>query len=299
MQETLIVSSAPTSVRAQNTKIMKPLKLISFSMVVACTLLSSCILLEPSPLFSSSEHQYDDYDEIVDVDDNDEIDEILESKITIEFFYQDDSNYPEDQYYYEEAGCRHCSCLMYQRSLQHVTNCRCYNPVCVCGHSRASHLIAQKKPPLPVHPPRFEVFVPYNDIIATYKEAVDVAPITGAPDALQKTDVFINPLYIPAEGGSYEFEYANETFYISSVYDSSMRLVDAPLSTLLFKSVKSLSYNGSYYRISCNRGTHTWRIDVDPMPISDKPETRSIYVLMWTSSHNYNFVFQFDQSNFE
>ena len=265
-------------------------------MVVTSTLLSSCILLEPSPIFSSSEHWYDEIDEIVDVDEDDEI---VESKITIEFFYQDDSNYPEDSYYYEEAGCRHCSCVKYQRSIQHMTNCRCYNPVCVCGHSRASHVIARKKPPLPVERPRFEVFVPYEDIIATYKEAVDVARNTGAPDALQKTDVFINPLYIPVEGGTYEFEYANETFYISSVYDSSMRPVDSSFSTRLFKSVKSLSYNGSYYKISCNRVTHTWRIEVDPMPITDKPEKRSIYVLMWTSSHNYNFVFQFDQSNFE
>lgn len=268
-------------------------------MVVACTLLSSCILLEPSPLFSSSEHWYDEIDEIDAFVDVDEDDEILESKITIEFFYQDDSNDPEDSYYYVEAGCRQCSCVMYQRSIQKMTNCRCYNPVCVCGHSRASHMIATQKPPLPVERPRFEVFVPYNDIIATYKEAVDVAPITGAPDALQKTDVFINPLYIPAEGGTYEFEYVNETFYISSVYDSSMWPVDSSLSTLLFKSVKSLSYNGSYYRISCNRGTHTWKIEVEPMPISDEPETRSIYVLMWTSSHNYNFIFQFEQSNFE
>lgn len=268
-------------------------------MVVASTLLSSCILLEPSPLFSSSEHWYDEIDEIDAFVDVDEDDEILESKITIEFFYQDDSNDPEDSYYYVEAGCRQCSCMMYQRSIQRMTNCRCYNPVCVCGHSRASHMIATQKPPLPVERPRFEVFVPYNDIIATYKEAVDVAPITGAPDALQKTDVFINPLYIPAEGGTYEFEYVNETFYISSVYDSSMWPVDSSLSTLLFKSVKSLSYNGSYYRISCNRGTHTWKIEVEPMPISDEPETRSIYVLMWTSSHNYNFIFQFEQSNFE
>ena len=159
--------------------------------------------------------------------------------------------------------------------------------------------IATQKPPLPVERPRFEVFVPYNDIIATYKEAVDVAPNIGAPDAVQKKEVFINPLYVPDWGGTYEFEYVNETFYISSVYDSSMWPVDSSLSTLLFKSVKSLSYNGSYYRISCNRGTHTWKIEVDPMPISDEPETRSIYVLMWTSSHNYNFIFQFEQSNFE
>ena len=55
-------------------------------MVVASTLLSSCILLEPSPLFSSSEHWYDEIDEIDAFVDVDEDDEILESKITIEFF---------------------------------------------------------------------------------------------------------------------------------------------------------------------------------------------------------------------
>ena len=100
-------------------------------------------------------------------------------------------------------------------------------------------MIATQKPPLPVERPRFEVFVPYNDIIATYKEAVDVTPNTGAPDALQKTDVFINPLYIPAEGGTYEFQYANETFYISSVYDSSMRPVDSSFSSSLGLAVRS------------------------------------------------------------
>ena len=30
-----------------------------------------------------------------------------------------------------------------------------------------------------------------------------------------------------------------------------------------------------------------------------EPETRSIYVLMWTPSHNYKFVFHFEQSNYE
>lgn len=268
-------------------------------MVVASTLLSSCILLEPSPLFSSTEHWYDEFDEFVDVDENDEIDEIVESKITIEFFYKDDPDYSDGSYYYEEAGCSQCICVKYQRSMQHKTNCRCYNPVCVCGHSIESHLIAKKKPAPQVDLPRFEVFVPYEDIIATYKEAVDVAPNIGVPDAVQKKEVLINPLYVPDWGGTYEFEYVNETFYIASVYDSSMPLVNSPFSTRIFKSVKSLSYNGPFYRISCNRGTHTWKIEVDPMPISDKPETRSIYVLMWTSSHNYNFVFHFEQSNIE
>ena len=240
-------------------------------MVVASTLLSSCILLEPSPLYSSSELCYDDYDE---------------ASQNTEYIYL------EDLFCYDDLGCSVCSCEHYQRA------CRQMNSACLCGHTRDSHSSLKDNSSLPAQP-RFEVSVSYGNLTASYKEGVDVDPYDGEQDTFWENEVFINPLYIPAEGGSCEFEYVNETFYISSVYDSSMPLVNAPFTTHLFKSVKSLSYIGPYYSISCNMGKHTWKIEVDPMPISDEPETRCIYVLICTSSHNFDFVFHFEQSNFE
>ena len=237
-------------------------------MVVASTFLSSCLLLEPSPLYSSSKLCYDDYDE---------------ASHNIEYIYQ------EDLFCNDDFDCSVCSCEHYRRARYQL------NSACVCGHSRDSHSIRMGMSSLPDDAqPTFEASVSYGNLIASY----NVDPNKGELHAGQKKEVFINPFYISTDGGSYEFEYVNETFYISSVYDSSMPTVNSPFSTRLFKSVKSLSCNGPYYRISCNMGTHTWKIEVDPMPISCEHDTRSIYVLMWTPSHNYNLVFHFEQSNF-
>lgn len=287
-KETLIVSSASTSLLAQNVIDMKPSKLISILAAVACTLLPSCILLEPSPLFQSSELLYDDIDESYDVGYA-----YQEDVYDYEGSYYDHGLYYYDEsYYYEDTRCSMCPCEHYQGSCRHA------NSVCVCGHSRILHSIRKIDSSLPGSTrPRFAVFVSAQDLIAAYKMAVDVAPNLDNPDAIQKNEVFINPLFIPAEGGSYEFEYTNEMFHIASVFDSTIPYDHTPFSTRLFKTVNSLSYNGPYYRVSCNMGKKTWKIEVDPMPMSDEFETRCIYVLIWTSSHNYNFVFHFEQSN--
>lgn len=255
---------------AQNLHIMKSLKLISTLIVVASTLLSSCTLLEPSPLYHGP---HDSYDE--------------------------ELSYYAEAPMYDDTYCRECYCGQYERISYSL------NSVCRCGHSRKLHSDEQIDSGEGVYstylgnaPAKFAAFVPYENILAAYKEAVELDPNEGNPSAINKNEVYSNILYLPAEGGSYEFEYGSETFYISSVYDSSFPAVRTPLSTRLFKDVKSLSYNGSFYRIYCNKGTHSWRIDVDPLPIINDGDTRRIYVLMWTSSHNYDFVFRFEQCDF-
>lgn len=247
---------------------MRTLKLISILAAVASSLLPSCTLLEPSPLYSSSS-----------------------------FSYYDDSD--NDAPVLDDTYCRVCPCGHYERVQNHI------NSVCRCGHSRQSHSSAAHLGQAPISPLTvdnqygFSVFVPAENLIAAYKEAVELDPNKGNPDAIQKNEVYSNVLYIPAEGGSYEFEYLNESFHIESIYDSSIPPVNSPFSTRLFKAVNSLSYSGPYYRISCDRGKSTWTIVVDPMMQTLEPETRSIYVLMWTPSHNYKFVFHFEQSNYE
>ena len=247
---------------------MKSLKLISILAAAgSIILLPSCILLQSSPLHSSSTIYY------VDADNDDPI--------------QDDTY------------CRVCSCEHYERVPYHM------NSVCWCGHTWQSHSEEANPIQVPISPltvddeSGFAVFVPAENLIAAYKEAVELSPDKDNPHAINKNEVYSNVMYIPVEGGSYEFEYLNESFHIASVYDSSMPLVNTPFSTRLFKNVNSLYYSGRYYRISCDRKKSTWKIEVDPMAHTLDPETRSIYVLMWTSSHNSNFVFQFEQSNFE
>ena len=239
-------------------------------MLVASTLLTSCLLLEPSSLYHEDRFDY----------------------------YEEESSYYAETPVYEDSYCRECSCGQYERISYSL------NSVCRCGHSRKSHSGEFDNSDEVVYstylgraPSKFAAFVPYESILDAYKEAVELDPNKGNPYAINKNEVYSNVLYLPAEGGSYEFEYGNETFYISSVYDSSFPAVRSPFSTRLFKDVNSLSYHGPYYRIYCNRGTHSWKIDVDPMPINEGG-TRRIYVLMWTSSHSYKFVFRFEQCDF-
>lgn len=244
---------------------MKALKLISYLMAVAAsTLLTSCLLLESSPIDHRHHHRhYYDYE------------------------YESDEYISDIEYAdIDNTYCRVCSCKSYRGMY------RCVNSVCVCGHSAESHAVAAG-----TIQAEFAVFVPAQDLIDAYKEAVELDPNKGNPDAIQRNEVYTSPMFVPAEGGSYEFEYFNETFFIWSVYDSSIPPVRSPFSTRLFKTVNSMSYDGPYYRISCDRIKRTWKIEVEPMALYDELETRQIYVLMWTSSHDYKFVFHFEQSN--
>lgn len=246
---------------------MKTHKILSILTAASCALLPSCTQLEACQLYSPSTIYY------VDANNDDSV--------------QDDTY------------CRVCSCKHYERVPYHI------NSVCWCGHTRQSHSEEAHSSQDPISPLtvndgfEFEVFVPAENLIAAYKEAVELNPNKGNPDAINKNEVYSNVMYIPAEGGSYEFEYLNESFRIASVYDSSIPPVNSPFSTRLFKTVNSLSYNGPYYSITCDREKNTWKIVVDPMAQTFDPETRSIYVLMWTSSQYNKFVFRFKQCNSE
>lgn len=222
--------------------------------VAANCLLTSCLLLESSPI----DHDY------LDAYDSEQYDSDLEYA------------------YVENKCCRLCLCEQYRNSGDRI------NSLCVCGHSQAWHMRI---------PHAIAEFVPAQVLIDAYKEAVELDPNKGNPDAIQKNEVYTNPLYIPAEGGSYEFEYLNASFYIWSIYDSSIPPVHSPFSTRLFKTVNSLSYKGPYYSILCDRKKRTWKIKVEPMPMTDEPYSRDIYVLMWTSPNSYKFVFHFVQYN--
>ena len=99
---------------------------------------------------------------------------------------------------------------------------------------------------------------------------------------------------VPAEGGVYEFKCANDKFFISKVYDSSM-----PWPHKL-KPVNDLTYDGPFYTITCNTDQHNWLITVDPLTtISSESDMREVWVSMWDDSDDYNFVFKFEQSCFE
>ena len=247
-------------------------------MVVASTQFSSCLLLEPSSLYPLDEIYYDECDE---------------SESDVELVNQD-------------TYCTKCSCSRFERidhSIIHSAHDDgtdyTVNSLCRCGHSMEAHGIEYDMfSPSDGVQIEFAAFVPYESVMAAYKEAVQRDPNKGNPDAIQKNEVYSNVLYIPPEGGSYEFEYRNELLNIASVYDSSIPLVNSPFSTRLFKTVNSLSYSGPYYRISCDRGNSTWKIVVDPMLQTFKPETRRIYVLMSIPSQYYKFVFHFEQSNY-
>ena len=109
---------------------------------------------------------------------------------------------------------------------------------------------------------------------------------------------------IPAEGGIYEFDCANDQFYIARIFDTSMLYepFDRRYSpkTDDYIDVDDFSYSGSFYTITCNKDKHNWVIKVDPIMASpDEFSYREIWVLMWDGSDNSNIVFQFEQADSE
>lgn len=103
---------------------------------------------------------------------------------------------------------------------------------------------------------------------------------------------------VPVKGGVYEFKCANDQFYISRIFDSSMPLPDEQTdrhcspSPDRYQIVDNLAYSGSFYDITCYKDKHTWVIQIDPLTESDM---RDIWVLMWDESKESNYVFQFEQ----
>ena len=107
---------------------------------------------------------------------------------------------------------------------------------------------------------------------------------------------------VPAEGGIYEFQCANDRFYISKIHDTSMsdrhQRADRRYSPSIndYKTVNDLTYDGPFYTITCNKEKHNWVIKVDPLTAtSDDSSERTVWVYMWDGSDNYNFVFRFEQ----
>ena len=102
----------------------------------------------------------------------------------------------------------------------------------------------------------------------------------------------------------YEFDCANDQFYISKIFDSSMLMQDAYTNSLYspstddYASVNDLSYDGSFYTITCDLKEHKWIIEVDPLLATPGEFSyREVWVCMWDESDGYKFVFQFEQND--
>ena len=125
------------------------------------------------------------------------------------------------------------------------------------------------------------------------------SPYRGNPQRVKK--VYNGIIQVSAGGGIYQFECADDQFYISRIFDSSMPVLHnysncrySPKSDD-YISVDDLTYSGSFYTITCNKDEHNWVINIDPLTESD---FREIRVFMWDGSDDSNFIFRFEQSDF-
>ena len=107
---------------------------------------------------------------------------------------------------------------------------------------------------------------------------------------------------VPVEGGIYEIDCANDQFYISKVFDSSMseplRLSDGHYSPAErdFITVNDLTYTGQFYTITCNVDKHNCVIEIEPLSAApDESDYRELRVFMWDGSDDSHFVFRFEQ----
>lgn len=123
----------------------------------------------------------------------------------------------------------------------------------------------------------------------------------------RKNSKVYNDLFrVSVEGGTYEFDCANDQFYIAKIYDSSILLPDmytnydsyTPTASD-FIPVNDLTFDGSFYTITCNRDKNNWVITIDPLKaMPGELNEREVWVHMWDESDNYNFVFKFEQREF-
>ena len=106
----------------------------------------------------------------------------------------------------------------------------------------------------------------------------------------------------------YEFDCANDQFYISKIFDSSMLTPEAYTNcsysptTDDYIDVDDFSYYGPFYTITCDLDKQNWIIEVDPLnatpgEISYREVWVFVWVFMWDGSDNFNFVFQFEQND--
>ena len=123
---------------------------------------------------------------------------------------------------------------------------------------------------------------------------------------LRNNKVYKGLFEVPADGGTFEFDCADDQFYISRIYDSTMPLPrktsncrHSPTTNDLWP-VYDLTYTGSFYTITCNRDEHNWIIKIDPLiSIPGQINDRDILVYMWDGADDYNFIFRFEQSDNE
>ena len=121
---------------------------------------------------------------------------------------------------------------------------------------------------------------------------------------LRNNKVYKGLFEVPADGGTFEFDCADDQFYISRVFDSSMlyeRSTSHYSPTLDdYIDVDDWTYSGTFYTITCNNDEHKWVIDVDPiMATSDELNDREIWVFMWDGSDGSHFIFRFEQCDDE
>ena len=104
----------------KKTTVMKTQKFISILLVAACTLLTSCTLLElpssrpyppPPPTHSRP----------------------APPPPTPYFTYNDEAPIQESEVR-QKWGCQYCSCNRYK-----AKKCNCLHPPCVCGHGKKAH----------------------------------------------------------------------------------------------------------------------------------------------------------------
>ena len=108
---------------------------------------------------------------------------------------------------------------------------------------------------------------------------------------------------VPAEGGIYEIDCADDDFFISYIIDSTMPL---PVTTHngrcgpmveCGRHVNGLTYDGPFYSIACYQEKHNWVIKIAPfraaMALGDE---RDIMVHMSDESDYSDVVFLFKQS---
>ena len=122
-----------------------------------------------------------------------------------------------------------------------------------------------------------------------------ITPNTG--NVSWSNDVYSEVFHVSVDGGSFEFECGYDQFYISKIFDSSLPCTFDSFSTQVFRPVNAWIYNGPFYTITCDTHAHTWKIEVAPMILTS--EIRQIWVLMWPGFDQYNYVFQFEQSDSE
>ena len=115
-------------------------------------------------------------------------------------------------------------------------------------------------------------------------------------DVSLNNDLYSQVIFIPLDGGTYEFECGYDQFYISKIFDSSLPCNFDLFSTEVFRPVNAWVYNGPFYTITCDTRQHTWKIEVEPL--ISMSDIRQIWVMMWPGFNNSNFVFQFEQGDY-